>query len=140
MSQTTPQLQQTPLECPLMAARKKTSDLRPTNLSRDGPHSTSLRPSTDCKKLTPSKPSSQTPAVHQSFAAIAASAAHLPDPGAKEKKINLISRPLKEKKKKPESNDCYIDPQDEWYASSEDDECYVTDDENYPLSDNEMWQ
>ena len=99
MSQTTPQLQQTPLECPLMAARKKTSDLRPTNLSRDGPHSTSLRPSTDCKKLTPSKPSSQTPAVHQSFAAIAASAAHLPDPGAKEKKINLISRPLKEKKR-----------------------------------------
>jgi hypothetical protein len=129
-------------EYPAMAPQKKTSGPRPVNLPREP-----RRPTPRCKPLCPSTTTKtvnktvteKSPAAPRTFATIAASAAHLPDPGATEKKISLISRPLKERKKKSKEDDYDVDPQDEWYASSSDDECQVTDNENYP-SDDEMWQ
>ena len=147
-------------EHPVMSSRTKTSRLRPVTLPREAPRAAPRSWSTNSKTDTKTVPKTntktvpktntktdtkQSPDTPRTFASIAASAAHLPDPGATEKKISLISRPLKERKKKTQ-DDYDIDPQDEWYASSSsDDECCLTDDDDedyHPPGDNdeEMWQ
>ena len=134
-------------EYPAMASRTKTSGLRPVKLPREAPRAAPISKvicPTATTKTVNKTVIEKSPAAPRSFASIAASAANLPDPGAQEKKVSLISRPLKEKKKK-QQDDYDIDPQDEWYASSSsDDECYMTDDDDdyCPPGDNdeEMWQ